>query len=131
MHTAPWPHLAHAFQAALPTVLAQVQLALSERYPAPVGLDVVFQLFLVQQRCQFQLATSLQVARELSNMKQRVIHSLYLLPAVFLLFLWIVAAPALLEQHGVVILVAAAILSAAISTWCITLFVHAVKHNKP
>lgn len=131
MHIALWQLLVPAHLELL-TVLAPVQLALAaEHSPAQPGQDVASQLCLVQQVFRFQSASTLLLAPKLYKMKQRLIHSLYLLPAVFLILIWMVAAPSLLEQYGISMLLVAALLSAAVSTWCITLFAHAVKQNKP
>lgn len=64
-------------------------------------------------------------------MKTRVIHTLYLVPAILLLFMWIAVAPALVAQHSPWEVMGAAVITALVATWCITLFVHAIKQDKP
>jgi len=63
-------------------------------------------------------------------MKNRIKHSIYLAPAVFLLLLWIAAAPSLVAQQRPWIVVAYAAVSALVATWCITLFAHALQRDK-
>ncbi len=63
-------------------------------------------------------------------MKNRIKHTIYLTPAVFLLLIWIVVAPSLIAQHSPVVVVGFAAVSALVATWCITLFAHAIQRDK-
>lgn len=64
-------------------------------------------------------------------MKTRIIHTLYLAPAVLLLLMWIAVAPALIEQRSSWEVLGAAAITALMATWCITLFAHALQQDKP
>jgi hypothetical protein len=64
-------------------------------------------------------------------MKTRLLHTLYLAPAVVLLLMWIVAVPGLIERHNSWEVLGIAVVIALVVTWCITLFVHAVRRDKP
>lgn len=63
-------------------------------------------------------------------MKNRIKHTIYLAPAVFLLLIWIVVAPSLIEQHSRFLVVGYAAVTALVATWCITLFAHAIQRDK-
>lgn len=63
-------------------------------------------------------------------MKNRIKHTIYLAPAIFLLFIWVIVAPSLITQHSPIVVVGFAAASALIATWCITLFAHAVQRDK-
>ncbi len=63
-------------------------------------------------------------------MKTRLKHTLYLSPAILLLLMWIATAPTLVAQRSAWELLGAAVVTALVATWCITLFVHAVKTEK-
>lgn len=64
-------------------------------------------------------------------MKNRIKHSIYLAPAVFLLLLWIATAPNLIVLLSPWQLVGVAALTAGVATWCITLFAHALQRDRP
>ena len=64
-------------------------------------------------------------------MKTRIIHTLYLAPAVLLLFMWVAVAPALIAQRSSWEILGAAAVTALMATWCITLFAHALQRDKP
>lgn len=64
-------------------------------------------------------------------MKNRIKHTLYLAPAMLLLVVWMVAGPSFLELHGIWSFLAVAVVIAVVSSWCITLFVHAVLRDRP
>ena len=64
-------------------------------------------------------------------MKNRIKHTLYLMPAVLLLVVWMVAGPSFLAQNGTWGFFAAALVIAAVVSWCITLFFHAVLRDRP
>ena len=64
-------------------------------------------------------------------MKTRVMHTLYLAPAVLLLLVWIAAAPSFLQQRSVWEFLIFAVFTALTATWCITLFAHALLRDKP
>jgi hypothetical protein len=63
-------------------------------------------------------------------MKNRIKHTLYLAPAVFLGLIWILAAPSLVQQNNLFIIVGAAFLTALVIAWCITMFAHALQRDK-
>ena len=64
-------------------------------------------------------------------MKTRIKHSLYLTPAILLLLMWIATAPSLIAQVSVMEVLGAAMLTALVATWSITLFAHALQRDKP
>jgi len=64
-------------------------------------------------------------------MKTRLKHTLYLVPAVLLLLIWVVSAPGLVTQRSIGEIVGAALATALVAAWCITLFFHAVLRDKP
>lgn len=63
-------------------------------------------------------------------MRNRLKHSMYLAPAIFLLLIWIAAAPGLVAQQHPWIVVAYAVASALVAAWFITLFAQALKRDK-
>lgn len=63
-------------------------------------------------------------------MKQRIKHTIYLLPAIFLLLIWVAISPRLTSILSTWELIGAAIVSAMLATWCITIFGHALHHDK-
>jgi hypothetical protein len=63
-------------------------------------------------------------------MKERIRHTLYLSPAVLLLLVWIVVGPALLLVMNQWQILGAAAATAAVASWSITLFAHAVMRDK-
>jgi len=64
-------------------------------------------------------------------MKTRLKHTLYLVPAILLLLMWIATAPTLVAQRSPLELLGAAVITALVATWCITLFAHALQRDKP
>ncbi len=64
-------------------------------------------------------------------MKNRIIHTIYLAPAILLLLMWIAVSPVLIAQLSSLKLLAAVIVTAIMMAWCITLFAHAVRQGKP
>lgn len=64
-------------------------------------------------------------------MKTRLIHTLYLAPAILLLLMWIAAVPSLIAQRSVWEVMGAAAVTALMATWCITLFAHGLRSDKP
>lgn len=64
-------------------------------------------------------------------MKTRIIHTLYLAPAILLLFMWIAVAPSLVAQRSSWEVLGAAAITALMATWCITLFALALQQDKP
>lgn len=64
-------------------------------------------------------------------MKTRFLHTLYLVPAPTLLLMWVAAAPSLIAQRSSYEVLGAAIFTALVATWCITLFAHALQRDKP
>jgi CBS-domain-containing membrane protein len=64
-------------------------------------------------------------------MKTRIIHTFYLAPAILLLLMWIAAAPSLVAQRSPWEVLGAATVTALVATWCVTLFVHALRRDKP
>jgi hypothetical protein len=63
-------------------------------------------------------------------MKNRIKHFLYLVPAVFLGLIWIVAAPVLAGKHDLWLIVLAAAVTAMAISWCMTMFAHALQRDK-
>ena len=63
-------------------------------------------------------------------MKTRIKHTIYLAPAILLL-MWIAAAPSLVAQRSPWEVLGAATVTALVATWCVTLFVHALRRDKP
>jgi len=59
-------------------------------------------------------------------MIDRAKKTLYLAPALTLLFVWIAAAPGLAASYSPSRVVVLAILSALVSAWCISLFAHSL-----
>ena len=64
-------------------------------------------------------------------MKTRIKHTLYLGPAIVLLLMWIAVAPTLIALRSSIEVLGAAIVTALVVTWCITLFAHALQREKP
>ena len=64
-------------------------------------------------------------------MKTRLKHTLYLAPAILLLFIWIASAPSLIALLSAWELVCAAVITSLVAAWCITLFAHALLRDKP
>lgn len=63
-------------------------------------------------------------------MKTRLVHMLYLTPAVLLLLVWIVAAPSWLLVGSQWTFFGIAVITAMVVSWSITLFIHAVIRDK-
>lgn len=63
-------------------------------------------------------------------MRTRIKHSLYLAPAILLLLMWIACAPSLIALNSPMGVLGAAVLTALVATWSITLFAHALQRDK-
>lgn len=63
-------------------------------------------------------------------MINRAKETLYLTPAIILLFVWIAAAPRLVEQVSTLYLIMLAVLSSLVAAWCIASFAHAMFSRK-
>ena len=63
-------------------------------------------------------------------MKTRIKHTLYLVPAILLLFAWIACAPTFVTAHPVSIVLGFLVASALLAAWCIVLFAHALQRDK-
>ena len=63
-------------------------------------------------------------------MKTRIKHTLYLTPSILLILMWIVAAPSLVEQRSTWEILVAALVTAVVAAWCITLFAHSLQRDK-
>lgn len=64
-------------------------------------------------------------------MQTRIKHTLYLAPAILLLFAWILCAPSVLAICSLPVVIGLLASSAMLAAWCIVLFAHALQHNKP
>ena len=64
-------------------------------------------------------------------MKTRIKHTLYLTPAILLLFMWIACAPSFIATYSPYVVLGFSIASALIVAWCIVLFAHALQRDKP
>ncbi len=63
-------------------------------------------------------------------MKTRIKHTLYLTPAILLLFMWIACAPTFIAAHSLSVVLAFLVASAIVAAWCIVLFAHALQRDK-
>ena len=64
-------------------------------------------------------------------MKTRIKHTLYLAPAILLLFAWILCAPSVLAICSLPVVIGLLAGSAIMATWSIDLFAHALQHDTP
>jgi len=64
-------------------------------------------------------------------MKNRIKHTIYLTPAILLLFMWIAIAPSLIVQRSSWEVLCVAAVVALVASWCTTLFAHALRRDKP
>ena len=67
----------------------------------------------------------------IAAMKTRIKHSLYLTPAILLLFLWIACAPSFIAAYPLYVVLGLLVASAIMASWCIVLFAHALQRDKP
>lgn len=66
----------------------------------------------------------------MNNFKTRIKHTAYLVPAVFMFFMWDAMAPLLIATRSQWELMAGALVFAMLCTWCITIFTHALQRDK-
>ena len=64
-------------------------------------------------------------------MKIRMKHTLYLAPAILLLFMWIACAPSFIAANSLFVVLGFLVASAIMVSWCIVLFAHALQRDKP